>query len=394
MKNFKALLAGSLLALCVVAMSSCDKDDDGGKTAGGKKYTLSINISYPEDVNMADVQGLSISATNEKEQSYSVDTVAVESLQLTVSSGQYRILVNGKISDVITLNGSANVNVYEDAAASVELQTVRKSSLIFKSLYYVSYLYYFNDTYFEIVNNSDEVQYLDQCIVGNMTQLQGKPTEWVDNDGKQLDRYPFYGYVVAFPGNGTDYPLQPGQSVVIANDATDHSTLKAAECPNLSGADWEIYLSDAGRIFTDVDYEAPNMDVIYYNAQPKSFGAGAFGSAMVLAKLPAGQTPAQFAADAANLSTVPNSDETIKYLMMPSNYVLDAVEMVDPELTEPTKNLLTRDDASYVSMAAWSAKAIVRKSTVDAETNRVYYQDTNDSAKDFLIDQPLVNLPK
>lgn len=74
MKNFKALLAGSLLALCVVAMSSCDKDDDGGKTAGGKKYTLSINISYPEDVNMADVQGLSISATNEKEQSYSVDT--------------------------------------------------------------------------------------------------------------------------------------------------------------------------------------------------------------------------------------------------------------------------------------------------------------------------------
>ena len=394
MKNFKALLAGSLLALCVVAMSSCDKDDDGGKTAGGKKYTLSINISYPEDVNMADVQGLSISATNEKEQSYSVDTVAVESLQLTVSSGQYRILVNGKISDVITLNGSANVNVYEDAAASVELQTVRKSSLIFKSLYYVSYLYYFNDTYFEIVNNSDEVHYLDQCIVGNMTQLQGKPTEWVDNDGKQLDRYPFYGYVVAFPGNGTDYPLQPGQSVVIANDATDHSTLKAAECPNLSGADWEIYLSDAGRIFTDVDYEAPNMDVIYYNAQPKSFGQGAFGSAMVLAKLPAGQTPAQFAADPANLSTVPNSDGTMKYLMMPSNYVLDAVEMVDPELTEPTKNLLTRDDASYVSMAAWSAKAIVRKSSVDAETNRVYYQDTNDSAKDFLIDQPLVNLPK
>ncbi|UKI39460.1 MAG: DUF4876 domain-containing protein [Alistipes putredinis] len=286
------------------------------------------------------------------------------------------------------------MNVYEDAAASVELQTVRKSSLIFKSLYYVSYLYYFNDTYFEIVNNSDEVQYLDQCIVGNMTQLQGKPTEWVDNDGKQLDRYPFYGYVVAFPGNGTDYPLQPGQSVVIANDATDHSTLKAAECPNLSGADWEIYLSDAGRIFTDVDYEAPNMDVIYYNAQPKSFGQGAFGSAMVLAKLPAGQTPAQFAADPANLSTVPNSDGTMKYLMMPSNYVLDAVEMVDPELTEPTKNLLTRDDASYVSMAAWSAKAIVRKSTVDAETNRVYYQDTNDSAKDFLIDQPLVNLPK
>ena len=392
MKNFKKLLALSLLAMSVVAMPSCDTGDDGGKTPAAKKYTLAIDITYPADVDAQDVQGISVVATNEKEQSYSVDTAAVQSLEMTVSSGQYRILVNGKISDAITLNGSAAVNVYADASAEVALETVMKSPLIFKSLYYASYLYYFNDTYFEIVNNSDEVQYLDQCIIGNMLQLGGKPSPWVDEDGKLLDRYPFYGYVIAFPGNGTTYPLEPGQSVVVANDATDHGPLKAEECPNLTGADWEIFLNDAGRLFVDNDYAAPNMDVIYSNAQTKTFGQGAFGSAMVLAKLPAGVTPAQFAADSSNMSTIPNTDGTLYHLMMPSNYVLDAVEMMDPDLTTPTKNLQTKDDASFVSMEAWTAKAIVRKSTTD-ESGRVYWQDTNDSAKDFEIDQPLVDLP-
>lgn len=398
MKNFKRLFALSLLAASVAVMPSCDTEDDGGKTPAAKKYTLSIAITYPEDVNPDDIQNLNIVASNEKEQSYSLDTVGVSSVQMTVSSGQYRILVGGKITDAITLNGSVSADVYADASASVTMQTVMKSPLVFKSLYYVSYNYYFNDTYFEIVNNSDEVQYLDQCIIGNMTQLSGSPSQWVDESGNLLDRYPFYGYVIAFPGNGTTYPLEPGQSVVVANDATDHTTLNVPGSgeqlsPNLTGADWEIYLNDAGRFFVDNDYAAPNMDVIYCNAQTKAFGQGAFGSAMVMAKLPEGVTPAQFAADSSNLSTIPNTDNTTYYLMMPSMYVLDAVEMMDPDLTTPTKNLHTKDDASFVSMAAWSAKAIVRKSTTDTETGRVYYQDTNDSAKDFLIDQPVVNLP-
>ncbi len=397
MRNYNKLWTLGLLAAVVAAFPSCD--DKGGDEVlpGAKKYTLSVNISYPADVDKADIQGISIVASNEKNQSYSIDTTAVESVQFSVASGQYSIMVGGKISAAVTLNGSATADVYADAEASVALETVMKSPLVFKSLYYVSYNYYFSDTYFEIVNNSDEVQYLDQCIVGNMTQLQGNPSQWVDAGGKLLDRYPFYGYVVAFPGSGTTYPLQPGQSVVVANDATNHTPLNipadgVQKSPNLTGADWEIYLNDAGRFFTDVDYDAPNLDVIYTNAQTKCFGMGAFGSTMVLAKLPDGVTPSQFAADSSNLSTIPNSENTTYYLMMPSKYVLDAVEMVDPDLETPTKNLLTKDDAGYVGMEAWSAKAIARKSTTDSQTGRVYYQDTNNSSDDFLIDQDLVNL--
>jgi len=397
MKNCKKSWTLCLLAAAVAMLPSCDNNDESGNLPPAKKYALSVDLSYPSDVDKADIQSISIVASNEKNQSYSIDTVAVDKVEFSVASGQYSIMVNGKISTAVTLNGSASVDVYADASVSVALETVMKSPLIFKSLYYVSYNYYFSDTYFEIVNNSDEVQYLDQCIIGNMTQLQGNPSPWVDGGGKLLDRYPFYGYVVAFPGSGNTYPLQPGQSVVVANDATDHSSLNVPAdgvqaSPNLTGADWEIYLNDAGRFFTDVDYDKPNMDVIYTNAQTKCFGQGAFGSAMVLAKLPDGVTPSQFAADSSNLGIKPNTDETTYYLMMPSKYVLDAVEMMDPNLETPTKNLLTKDDAGYVGMEAWSAKAIVRKSTTDSETGRVYYQDTNNSSEDFLVDQPLVNL--
>lgn len=397
MRNYNKLWTLGLLAAVVAALPSCDSNEENGGLPSAKKYTLSVNISYPADVDKADIQGISIVASNEKNQSYSLDTTAVENVQLSVASGQYSVMVGGKISAAITLNGSATADVYADAEASVALETVMRSPLVFKSLYYVSYNYYFSDTYFEIVNNSDEVQYLDQCIVGNMTQLQGRPSQWVDAGGKLLDRYPFYGYVVAFPGSGTTYPLQPGQSVVVANDATNHTSLNnpadgVQKSPNLTGADWEIYLNDAGRGHIDVDYDAPNMDVIYTNAQTKCFGMGAFGSTMVLAKLPDGVTPSQFAADSSNLSTIPNSENTMYYMMMPSKYVLDAVEMVEPGLETPTKNLLTKDDAGYVSMEAWSAKAIERKSTTDEQTGRVYYQDTNNSSEDFLIDRPLLDL--
>lgn len=394
MKNFKSLFALPLLAAAVAFLPSCDTDDNGGVTPA-KKYTLTVNISYPADIEVADVQSIRIVASNEKDQSYTLDTAAVQSVALEVASGQYSVLVTGSVSSAITLNGSSSANVYDDSSVSVALETVMKSPLIFKSIYYVSYLYYFSDIYWEIVNNSDEVQYLDQCILGNLTQLSGAPSQWVDAAGNLLDRYPFSGYVVAFPGNGTSYPLQPGQSVVVCNDATDHATLKDPACPNLTNADWEIYLNDAGRIFEDIDYDAPNLDVIYTNMPTqKCFGQGAFGSSMVLAKLPDGITPAQFAADSTNLSTMPNSTSTLYYLMMPSKYVLDAVEMVDPDYVASGsvyKNLQTKDDAGYIYMDAWSAKSAVRKSTTD-ETGRVYYQDTNNSSDDFIVDQPLVNL--
>jgi putative lipoprotein len=300
-----------------------------------------------------------------------------------VSSGQYQITATGRYSTTITFTGAATADVFDNKSAAVTLTEVNKSPLVFKEVYSTSYNYKLNDTYMEIVNNSDEVQYLDQVIIGAMTVL-AKPNPWVDASGTQLDKYPLYGIVAAFPGTGKEHPLQPGESVVVANDAKDWSADGAA---NLANADWECYVPDAGQ--ADADYDAPNLEIVYNLENQRRLGPGFFGGGLVLAKLPEGMTPSQFAANSDNFMTEPNKvDATQLYFMLPSEYLLDAVEMYDATESTHYHTLLARDDAGFAAVSGFSGKSIRRKVT-KVEGGRAYYQDTNNTTNDFLTEQPL-----
>ena len=362
--------------------SSCDDGDDDGQS-GAAKYNLTINITYPDGYTQADVESMTVSAVNgEKELSYDkTEQAGLETVIFEVTAGQYVVTVNGKVSTTHSLTGSKNANVYADQTVEVTLTEVNNQSpLIFKEIYTTSYNYKLNDTYFEIVNNSDEVQYLDQVIIGGMTML-ASPNPWIDAEGNILSRYPLYGIVAAFPGTGMDHPLQPGESVVIANDATSWDVI------DLSHADWECYVPNA--LQADVDYDAANLDVIYNLENQRRLGTGFFGGSLVLAKLPEGMTPADFIADASNFMTEPNTEKTQLYCMMPSKYLLDAVEMFDASETTHHHTLLSQDDAGAALVTGWSGKSIRRKVTQVTSSGRAYYQDTNNSTNDFLLDQSL-----
>lgn len=370
------------LVASALVFFSCDKGSDD-KPIGSNKYTLTVNITYPSGHTKTDVSSMKVSAVNsEKELTYEKEEqTGMETASFEVVAGQYVITVSGKLSATLSLMGSKNADVYADQTVEVTLSEVNnKSPLIFKEIYSTSYNYQLNDTYFEIVNNSDEVQYLDQVMIGGMTYLSG-PNPWVDEAGNVLSRYPLYGVVAAFPGTGKDYPLQPGETVVIANDATNW------EAVDLSSADWECYVPNAGQ--ADVDYDVPNLDIPYNLENQRRLGPGFFGGAFVLAKLPEGMTPADFVADASNFMTEPNTEKTQLYCMMPSLYLLDAVEMYDAAESTHYHTLLPQDDAGYALVNGWSGKSIRRKVTQITSTGRVYYQDTNNSANDFLTGQSL-----
>ena len=260
------------------------------------------------------------------------------------------------------------------------------STLIFKSIYTAGgRAGYTQDGYFEIVNNSNKVQYLDQLVLLYASAAQKEPNAW-QAAGVTDIYYQGQGPVVAFPGSGTDYPIKPGQSVVIANDATNHKTADPDGIhSDLSRADWEIYL-DYSRL-GDEDYNAPNLHAIYYNnAYIRAFGLGFFNGAYVLAKLPV--TPETYAADENNYSTTPGSTSATQYMGIPSKYVLDAVEAWENDESEHYSYFLPEDDAHAVWAAeAWSGKCIRRK-VVSIKNGRAYYKDTNNSYDDFLTNQP------
>lgn len=329
------------------------------------------------------------------------DTLSLDAnpKEIELPQGQYKVTVTGKVADEAKayLSGSTSVDLYVNTPVTVNLQKVMQSSLIFKTIHNSgSKQYYMHESYFEIVNNSDEVQYLDNLILTAPAGNQQTANAWQANGYEDLYACG-QGSVVAFPGNGHDYPLQPGESVLIANDATNHKLAYGedasqaadyASCPDLSNADWEIYLNYNAN---DVDYAAPNLKTIFHNNKYMfAFGLGVSGRSYVLAKLPEGMTPEAYAALESSVMYEPGtSSTTMTYLVIPSKYVLDAVDIYDPETENHYPTFLPQDDATGVKgNPMYSAKCIRRKVT-KIENGRPYYQDTNNSAADFLRDQPL-----
>lgn len=377
----KAALLFAAGALLGTGCSSSSEDDGGSSSS---KFALTVNVTAPDGYTTEQIPELSVTAVNSDKEVEYTETISAGTSSVTfdVVSGQYQVTVSGRYSATVTFTGATTANVYADAATTVALSEVYKSPLVFKEIYNTSYLYKLNDTYMEIVNNSDEVQYLDQVILGQITSLSAQNT-WVDESGAVLNKYPIYGVVAAFPGTGKDYPLQPGESVVVANDATKWEDAGI----DLTNANWECYVANA--TMADTDYDAPNLDIVYNLENQRRLGAGFFGGGVVMAKLPDGVTPAAFAAESSNYMTEPNkAGATQLYFMIPSEYLLDAVELFSSSSSDRYHTLLARDDAGYALCTGWSGKSIRRKVT-KVENGRAYYQDTNNSTDDFLTEQPL-----
>ena len=371
------------LALLAVALASpvfvaCDDDDDV------KTYDLTVELVLPEGVTS--LTDLEVKATK----GTATTNIIMNSVTGTVNlpQGSYDITVKGAVAEDVTakVQGTAKVDLYENTSVKVKLDLIYESPLLFKEIFCAGgKAGYTQDTYFEIVNNSDEVQYLDQLVMLYGSAAQKAPNAWQASGVTDI-YYQSQGSVVAFPGSGKDYPIQPGQSVVIANDATNHQEADPDGIhSDLSKADWEIYL-EYSRM-GDTDYEAPNLSPIFYNnAYMRAFALGFFNGAYILAKLPV--TPEAYAADSTSYSTTPGTTSATLYMGIASKYVLDAVEAWDRDDAEHYPYFLPKDDAHAVwAPVGFEGKALRRK-VAKIENGRVYYKDTNNSAEDFLTDQP------
>ena len=261
--------------------------------------------------------------------------------------------------------------------------------------------YYFKDAFYEIYNNSNQTQYLDGVILGVVDD--GLPVGtytpansiWVDGSGSLLSSYPMYSFTMYFPGSGTEHPLEPGKSVVVAVSAINHSarTLSSGDVQSpvdLSKANWEMYVQGKTVTLTD-NPDIPNLEFAYKNMGIQ-FMPSTSGEAVILAKLPTGVKITDFLASADNFKVKPGTSLTAN-LMIPSDYVIDAIDIVRAPATERYKHLLTKDDLGQAWVdgssngslqdAAYSGKSLRRK--VSAVVNgRSIYKDTNNSSVDFI----------
>lgn len=150
--------------------------------------------------------------------------------------------------DIDALAGGDRVGVSAPSTTAViALPAGRRGSLVISEYWFppaltASSIYPFGG-FVEVYNNSDTTIYLDGKLLGEgRVALTFGSSTWpctvnatFRNDSLGLWVAIFY----RFPGSGYDYPLSPGQAVIVATDAVDHRVVNAA-AEDLSGADFEF----------------------------------------------------------------------------------------------------------------------------------------------------------
>ncbi len=381
------------LILIVFNYVSCDNDDDFAE-----KYTVSVIVAYPDGYAETVASGMTVTVTGVSStelQNTTTDSNGIATFEL--EAGEYSISAVGETEEFAFNAINDGATIANDVTINLTLKAVALTGgLVFKEIYYTGSTTledgrYYSDQFHEIYNNSDETIYLDGLCIGVMQPSSSKESPWVDSNGDLMNKLPLQFYVWYVPGDGDDYPLEARTSMIIAQDGIDHKTDAAGNSNspvNLGNADWETYCGDinGGK---DADAPGvPNLSMMFTTTTGMfDWLHSVFGAGVIIFKLPEGTDPITWASNPDNLSTKPGSSSTREYLMIPSDYVIDAVEVVRIEEEKRYKRIPDELDAGKVWCSGIYTSQSIRRKVKQIIDGKVIYQDTNNSSEDFLGSQ-------
>ena len=389
-------LSMMLLAASTVFVA-CSSDDDPVVVENG-----TVTIEMP--INVSDVVLNSFEGTVTNVQSGEVTTLAApvksgEDYVITLpnlTEGKYNLSAKGNISFVKDgVAGTTDFEVSSNDVALNELSTSAKlvvnsfkaeGGFVFSEICTTGTLTpqnknYNYDAYFVITNNSDVVLYADSLALIE-SQYQSASS---GNQPWSPDVRPYAipaGAVFMIPGKGTDHPVKPGESIVIANNAMDHRTVNENSY-DLTGADFEVYLDNGGNSM-DTDYDTPNLEYIYCYTQTIWLPSVQQNRSYAIARMK--ENKETFLANHSETPTYTASTGKLmesKQVQIPNEWVLDAV------------NLGTEDDFGWFVIsetldAGWVAGRANSKDTTQRGTAVIRkkdstgkYVDTNNSTNDM-----------
>lgn len=383
--------------------------------------TVKISNRTTSDVyNITGTTAGKVSFANITPGSYDVSAV------LVVSAQEYSQKTGVFTEEDVTFNAALErLDVSADTEKQLDLIIGKVGNWVFKQIYYAgsdpTKGAVFRDQFLEIYNNSNAVMYADSLYIG---QVEGKNNnntgqyfqsgsnqyDWSQSLGMTvgtgLDANKDYIYantvfMIPSDGTGKKYPVQPGQSIIIAATAIDHTNSYADNnganviitdptlTVNLSKADFETnlinYLGGTPYKFDIDNSNVPNLDVTYFVSGNDMVFDALGREAFILFKanqnLPAVKDLPAFATPDQRQITA----TTKKYLQIPVSYIDDAVEVMHPtESKRIPKRLPTTLEAvrTFVPGGQYSSQSLVRK-TLKTVNGRRILKDTNNSSEDF-----------
>lgn len=380
----RAYLLGVLLAL-----GSCSSDDS---TGGTEVQTFQIEIEAKDATSsIRDFSDFTYEVYNQNtskvlEGKLSPDGKAKVALEV----GNYNFKV-----EQLTVGFGSKLNVAINKAQVVEIpvELIKQTleGLVISELFtagegaedeYGEYVE-LADQYVVIANNSNQVKYLDGISYAITNHWNKFP--YNDIIAAALQENAVYADVVyTFPGNGQDYPIQPGQEIVLARSAKDFSeggTNKMAA--NLSGANFEIVMPT-----NDTDNpKVPNM-IVNGTTHTDLLGYGV------------GYAPAFLFKQEGNLTDFLNKNSQVVESMfgtktifkIGTDLIIDGVETGQVDQVK-YKSLTNTVDRGFIAVTDTGTREVYVRKTSTNEGNKKVYVDTNNSTADFQIRVGQRNFP-
>ena len=312
-----------------------------------------------------------------------------------IPDGLYRITISGR-EDTDVFNGSADKIVLagKDIETSLRLSVSKAGSIVIKEIYCGGCKKlpeegnYQTDQYIILHNNDYNVQYLDSLCFGTLAPYRSTGSNpW----GILPDFVPVIQAVWQFPGDGDDFPLQPGEDAVLClRGAIDH----AAQYPlsvNLNKPDYFVCYNPT--YFSNTSYHpAPGdlisqdryLDVVVKTGKANAYTMSVQSPAVVIFRSQ-GVSIQDFVDVTDNITPVPGSsvDNVVK---VPYEWILDAVEVFEGSSSNNQKRLQPSVDAGYVMLSdTFLGHSLIRLVDEEATAASDYeiLRDTNNSLNDF-----------
>lgn len=366
---------------------------------------LTVSAVYPQGHEDAAHEGVPVNVEDMNTASrYTLNTDATGTAVFKVPDGMYRVNMSDRQESDI-YNGSADKFVVNGGSAELKLKLShsRSGSIVIKEIYCGGCLKlpqegtYQADQYFILHNNDFNVQYLDGLCFGTLSPYNSNGANpWLTKDpatgeSTLVDFLPVIQAIWQFPGDGDDFPLQPGEdAVVCARGAIDH-TIQYPLSVNLNREGFFVCYNNTYFPNT-MFHPAPGdkistdryLDVVIKTGKANAYTLSNSSPTLVLFKAE-GMTIQEFVGITDNMTPVPGSlsDYVVK---VPFEWVIDAVEVFDARSANNTKRLVPSLDAGYVLQTdTYLGRSLMRK-TDEVMTASAGYEvltDTNNSLNDF-----------
>ena len=400
MKTYLPLISAAML----LSALACTKEPESGKS----ETVFTVTVNMPISVDNPQLTALSVTFSNTVtgSEDTATDFAAAGEGSYTVSAtledGTYNVDLSGEItyelegmSRTAIVNASRSNITISEASAFITIETtvttLKSDNFVIEEIFFTGTLkpdgaQYYGDQYFKITNNSDKTLYADGLII---MQSAFMTVDKYDYTPDIMSTHFSISSGIVLPGSGSEYPVEPGESIIFADTAIDHTEYNSNSM-DLSAATFEYYndLDDE-----DVDNpEVPNVTTLfaddYWTIHNRGFYAYAIG------RLGEGISAEQFATDymytaeyemvVPDFGTFPMSDDVWKF---PNEWVIDVVNLSIEEtfawtVTSPVLDSgwtycgkIDGDETRYGKS--------VRRIEAGEMDGRIVYKDTNNSTVDF-----------